>query len=478
MALTPEERQLLKSIFQRLVDEPLVPGTRKHEQLYQPIYAHPGCEDPVQLLQTYVEFSDVESLQLFSGFRGSGKTTELFRLQKQLEQEGYVVLYADAVKYINPSEEIDISDLLIVIAGAFSDAMDQWARQLSEPVNLAHESYWTRLKNYLTDTVAKLEEVNFKFEANSPAKELVGGIKAGIDLKLALKESSSFRRNMQQFMQNRIGELRNTVHKFFEDGVKAVKQVWGDEKQVVFIFDSLEQLRGSLTNEREVLRSVERVFASHLNLLELPYVHAIYTVPPWLEFVMPGVDINTLWAIKLWNNDPQRSRYEPGWEALRQMVLKRLGENACRTVFNCQTTEPFTAADDLIAACGGDLRIMLRLLRETLLRARSLPISPEAINDAITSVRGDFMSISVEDARWLAQIGGQRKHGLPDTNSESINRLTRFLDTHFVLYLKNGEKWYDTHPLIREEVEKIIQRQNQTDQQQQSRQQADNLAKP
>lgn len=476
MSLTPEERQLLKGIFQRLVDEPLVPGTPKYERLYQPIYEHPGCEDPVELLQKHIEFSDIKSLQLFSGFRGSGKTTELFRLRQQLAQQGYVVLYADAVKYINPSEEIDISDLLIVIAGAFSDALQEWASGLNEKVDLAYESYWTRLKNYLTQTAVNLEEANLKLEADSPAKELIGGLNAGIDLKLALKESPSFRRNLQLFMQNRIGELRASVIKFFEDGVKAVKQAWGDEKQVVFIFDSLEQLRGSLTNEREVLDSVERVFASHLNLLDLPYVHVIYTVPPWLQFVMPGVDINTLWAIKLWNNDPQRSHYEPGWNALRKLVLKRIGDEACRKVFNCQTTENFTAADDLIAACGGDLRIMLRLLRETLLRARSLPISQEAINGAISSVRGDFMFISVEDARWLAKIGDQRQHGLPDTNSETINRLTRFLDTHFVMYLKNGEKWYDIHPLIREEVAKIIERQRQTEQQDRLRH--DNPATP
>ena len=41
------------------------------------------------------------------------------------------------------------------------------------------------------------------------------------------------------------------------------------------------------------------------------------------------------------------------------------------------------------------------------------------------------------------------------TEPEEINRLTRFLDTHVVLYLKNGEEWYDVHPLIRKEVATI-----------------------
>jgi hypothetical protein len=30
--------------------------------------------------------------------------------------------------------------------------------------------------------------------------------------------------------------------------------------------------------------------------------------------------------------------------------------------------------------------------------------------------------------------------------------LSRFLDTHLVLFLTNGKDWYDLHPLIREEV--------------------------
>jgi hypothetical protein len=36
--------------------------------------------------------------------------------------------------------------------------------------------------------------------------------------------------------------------------------------------------------------------------------------------------------------------------------------------------------------------------------------------------------------------------------------LNRFLDSHLVLFLTNGKQWYDVHPLIREEVQNIIQR--------------------
>ena len=52
MPLTTEEIRFLKSIFQRIKDEPLLPG----DPNYQPIYETPGCEDPVQLLERNIEF--------------------------------------------------------------------------------------------------------------------------------------------------------------------------------------------------------------------------------------------------------------------------------------------------------------------------------------------------------------------------------------------------------------------------------------
>ncbi len=116
-----------------------------HDPMYQPIYDNSKSDDPVELLQTHIEFTDVESIQMFSGFRGSGKTTELFRLKENLEKQPYIVLYANALDYVNPSEPIEISDLLTVLAGAFSDALEQ---ELG--IDVAGESYWTRFTTYLT----------------------------------------------------------------------------------------------------------------------------------------------------------------------------------------------------------------------------------------------------------------------------------------------------------------------------------------
>ncbi len=298
-----------------------------------------------------------------------------------------------------------------------------------------------------------------KTQADNPLKEVVGGLKAGLDLKLALRTTPSFRQQLQHFLSGRIGELKNNVDAFIEDGVKAIRKRHDEDTQIVFIFDQLEQVRGSLYNEQEVIRSVTRLFSNHLKLLNLPYVHAVYTVPPWLQFVMPGLaNIVMIPSIRQWNNDAERSPYDAGWQALRELVHKRFGDEVCERYFGPPDANGhFPLADRLIAVCGGHFRDLLLLLREAILRTKSLPVPSDVLNTAITSVRSNFLPIAIEDARWLEQIGQLRATVLPSASPEDANRLTRFLDTHFVLYLTNGSEWYDIHPLIRDEVATMMQ---------------------
>jgi hypothetical protein len=435
MASVTNQQQFLKGLYQRLADKPLEPG----DKFYEPIYGHPGCEDPVALMGLHIEWSDTESIQMFSGFRGSGKTTELFRLKKTLENKGYVVLYGDALEYLNPAQEIDISDLLIALAGTFSDALES-----EDLAAIGKDGYWTRFVHYLTTTKVELDEV---------------GLKAGADLKLKLKTTPTFRQMLREKLENRIGEIKQNVDGFFEEGVKALRSKRGDQfPGVVFLFDQMEQIRGTLSNEQSVIHSVERLFSQHKKLLEIPYMHMVYTVPPWLKFVLPNIArIEMLPSVRQWENDTIRTPYENGWKALRSLMHRRFGAHEFERFFGDKGPR-HDLADRLIAVCGGHFRDLLSLLREAVLRAQSLPVSKDVIANAITSVRSNFLPIAIEDARWLDQIDRVRGSALPTTGERDVNRLTRFLDTHFVLYFTNGTEWYDIHPLIRDEVAAIVKR--------------------
>jgi hypothetical protein len=469
MSLTGEDRLLLKDIYQRLDEnKPLKPEDPNYVELYQPVYDHPGCDDPVEVMQTRIEFSNVESVQLFSGFRGSGKTTELFRLKQRLEEAGYFVLYADALEYVSQSEEVDISSLLIVLAGAFGDALKE---QLQ--IDILGETYWARFTNYLTKTTIAVSEATVKVEADNPLKEVVGGLKAGIDLKANIKNNPSFREKLAEAMLKRISELKSQMDQFVEEGVKAIEKHFGEKKRVVFIFDSLEQVRGSRFNEQNVIRSVGEVFANfYPKMFRLPFVHAIYTVPPWLQFSNPNLTkIVLIPCVRQWENDAERSEHKDGCVALYSLVQRRFGAGGFKRVFGDRGSEggekyfgkdggeQHPLARHIIDRCGGHFRDLLYMMRETLLRTRSLPVSKQEIEMAISAMRSHLLPIAIEDARWLHKIAQHRNAALPSAKPEDVQRLTRFLDTHFVLYFKNGEDWYDIHPLIRDEVEEIV-RQN------------------
>jgi hypothetical protein len=448
MPISPEDRTFLRTLYGRLKDEPLPPGS----PYYEPVHQELNLPDPVQQIATLIEFDGVESIRLFSGFRGSGKMTELYRLRQELTNQGYFVLYADALEYVNPAQPIDITDLLMVLAGAFSDALEEKLQ-----VELGEEGFWEGLWRFL-DTQIKLTGGGVSAEAETPGKKIMGGAKVAADIKFEIKAGTNFRKDRRDFMTARLRELKVKFDEFFEDGVNRVRKKLGTDTQVVFIFDQLEQLRGTIQAEADVIRSVERIFAIHLDLLRMPYVHAVFTVPPWLKFVLPGaVQITLLSTVHLWNNDPGRSRCEAAWPVFRSLVARRLEDEGLRRLFGSADRQT-EGVEAMIGVCGGHYRDLLGLLRNLVARAVTvdrLPVPQSLVMDVIAAARRDFLPVSTEDAAWLVKIAAQRASALPSTEPGPVTRLARFLDSHSVLYFVNGDEWYDVHPLIRAEAELV-----------------------
>lgn len=196
---------------------------------------------------------------------------------------------------------------------------------------------------------------------------------------------------------------------------------------------------------------MERLFRLHIDRLKLPYIHTVYTVPPWLKFVYPTVDVVILHTVRQWCKDQARNSHEPGHACLVRVVDRRFDPGGLSRLLGSEAR-----AAQLISLCGGHFRDLLRLFRGAIQRAQVLPITDQVIKASIVDVRSTFLPIAHDDAVWLNKVSETRASGLPDTSPDSVSRFTRFLDTHFVLYLRNGEEWYDIHPLIREEVAKIV----------------------
>lgn len=489
--LSPDDEALLKRAYQRVQDGALLPG----DERYQPLYSDLAEDDPVQRLRQHVEWTEVESIQLFTGFRGSGKTTELLRLCAELgdpeaaqlapdaqvqvrsgivasapapaaappvgtraaaaaDRIRTVVLYGDALRYVSSGDPIEIAELLWVVAGAFSDAVENHP---GLKLNLAGRTWWQRAWDYLNRTSLTISEASVKSEGESPAASLLGGVKAGIELKVALRNDPAFRTRLQQFLAPRLAAVHNEVAAFVEEGVKLIRKRCGSECRVVFLFDSLEKIQGTRFTEDEVRGSVTRLFSQHLDDLRLPGVHVVCTVPPWLEFAVPNLlEPIRVPGVPLWRNDAQRTVRPERVSTLRQAIVRRFGEAGYERFFG--TPVDLSLVDPLVQASGGHLLDVLMLLREVLLaaqRAGTVPVTPDVVARAVARVRRQYAHPSVRDAHRLAQIAETRQPIRRDDSSEEVYWLTRLLDTRFVLYFRNGADWYDVHPLAREAVTEL-----------------------
>src|SRR5262249_3496396 len=154
----------------------------------------------------------------------------------------------------------------------------------------------------------------------------------------------------------RLSDVHDEVRNFCEEGFKAIRRERGATVPVVFLFDSLEQIRGSLFDERDVIRSVERLFANHAKYLSIPDLHVVYAVPPWLKFVLPGVKMSVLPCVRLWENNTERTTCAHGVEGFRSLVEKRFTPEGLVRFFG---PEPWKRASRLLSLCGGHFRDLL-----------------------------------------------------------------------------------------------------------------------
>lgn len=416
--------QFRKAFFQAIADEPLEPSDPRYVKLYEPPSPLAG-QDPVELLAEAIRFSPGQSIQLLSGFRGTGKTTELRRLESVLVREGYKVVYMDMDHYVNMSTPVDISDFLMSIAGALGEAL-RAPDQLGEDPR--REGYWDRLVAFLKDTKITLPEVS------------ATGIKAN------LKSDPTFRQELQKRMEGHLGALVGHVRRFVEECVATLKARHGSETEVVLLIDSVEHVRGTYTNARFVQESVEVLFTGHAEKLKLPNVHVVYTVPPYLKarannlgmlYGMGAVQIFP--AIKI--RSDQGIIHEPGVKALKELVMRRGN-------YHRLFAQDERLIERLIMMSGGNIRDLLRLFGEVIRRAKVLPVGESIVEDAVNQMRTEFLPIADDDAIWLAHIAETHEARLG--NIERLPDLARFFDTHVVLCYRDGPEWYDVHPLIRE----------------------------
>ena len=429
--MTTNDQDFLKAFYRQLDPAiPADPASSMYVKLYEVADLVPT--DPVDELKTAIDWSVVQSAQLFSGFRGTGKSTELRRLEARLAADPLnVVVRCDMQDYLNLSTPVDVSDFLLAIAGAFGDELAKNPRMAGVP--LLKEGYWTRFAAWVTRTQVELSEVGMS----------TASLGVPAELKLNLKQDPTFRQKLQKRLEGHIGPLTRETHRFFEDCYKAVVEQFGPEVRLIFLLDSIEQIRGAATNAEAVADSVATLFHGHADKLRLPYLHVVYTVPPWLKIKAPSAaglysGYQQIPCVKVRTRDGVP--HQPGLDALAHIVGQRgdwarlLGDRA--------------ALDRISLASGGYLRDLFRILQATLrlARGKALPASEAVRTLAIDEIRNSYLPLSQADAEWLGRVDASHDSELPA--GDRLPDLARYFDNLLVMTYRNGGEWFGVHPLV------------------------------
>lgn len=378
--------------------------------------------DIVSQILRQIELEERFATLLVTGFRGTGKTSLLRACRGQLEKAGYHVTHTDAeVDYrVNPHEAISVNDVLLTVAMALTDD------------GLA-----------IGQGPSLLEDIKALLGIRLDPKEVEVGV-GPVKIKAALERDPSLRDRLKSYArEHSLYEQVDSLVTSAQAQVKGKKQ-----KGLVLVIDSLDHL--SDPGERAgalVTESVLRVLRDAPELRGLG-LHLILTAPPTILpyalelfgaygelFIVPEARIVT----------KQDTRDGNAFPIMENFVHRRVPLTCFDSV---------ESARSLIAASGGYLRDLLRLLQSCLIAVDELPITAQVVERTIQrAIAAANAELPLEDYRRdIVEILNSSDHRLP-RDGEKLRRMYQMIRDRAVLRYLNDDHWEGIHPFVMAHVD-------------------------
>ncbi|MFN6496443.1 MAG: ATP-binding protein [Nostoc sp. DedQUE01] len=384
---------------------------------------------------------------LFTGHIGCGKSTELLRLQAELEKSDFHVVYFESSEDLEMTD-VDIADVLLAIARRVSQSLDKITLEEPTRFNGLLQGAWNVLNSEVTGAKVKLGGVDVGVSGDKDKLSLAFGIG---EITTKMKSDPTLRAKLNQYLAPQKTNLLEAINReLLEPAIAKLKQQ--GKQGLVVIVDNLDRIDNRVKAwgrpQQEYLFVDQGEFLTKLNC------HLIYTMPLSLKFsndygmltqrfpedpkVLPMVPVQ-------W---PDGSVHEQGMALIKQMVLARAFPDLQADERLHKITEIFdnpATLDRLCRLSGGHVRDLLRLLNTWIMEEMALPLSRETLDQVVRARRNEMM-MPISDDEWqLLRHVKQKKKVSDDQGYQKLIR-SRFVFE----YRDSGESWFDVNPILAE----------------------------
>ena len=405
----------------------------------------------IEELKNSITWADEFTCNLFTGHVGCGKSTELLRLKKELEEEGFHVVYFESDEDLDMGN-IDISDILLAIARRVSKSLEeeesyQDSGGFQNLLKGAKKLLMTEMKISAKGTIPGVgdlgieidDEEDFKVSFSTAIGEITAGSKKNRDLQARLRA----------YLEPKTDGILTVLNQgLFIPTAQRLKEL-GKEGLVVIV-DNLDRLQNIIKANGRFLS--QYIFADRATDLTRLQCHLIYTIPLALRYsddyglikerfkglpnILPMVPVK----LRDGNIHPE------GIKLLQDMILARIPKSEREKEESEIIQQVFGSSETLDYLCiisGGHVRNLLIILNSWIRKAKKIPLSHNKLEEVIVEQRTEMIG-TITKYEWELIRRVQEKKQLAGDND--YNKL---IHNRFVFEYRDKEgSWYDINPVL------------------------------
>ena len=352
----------------------------------------------------------------FSGHRGCGKSTELYRLAANPEiRQKYWPVHFTIREYADIND-LDYKDILVAVGGQMYNQYRAQGGKLKGELLKELDSWRGNLVQMVTTlTNGRLSDMEIGARLDA--------LFANASLKIKLEPKT--RTELRQVFERDITGLINVINLI-------ATGIWVKEKRIpLVLIDDLDKV------DHEIAIPI---FHGHRETMLQPQCAIVYTVSSSLFYCIEFEAIRSqaifLPNIKLHPKGQPDQDNPDGYRTLQEFIFKRMrpdliDEDAVKLVSSMS---------------GGVFRELCRLMRGAIIRAmtdtdKEGKINKEHIEKAATEVRGEYRRILTEEQRRiLFSIRQTNQLAHPDKTAPLLQILAALE--------YNDDTWFDVHPVL------------------------------